>query len=84
MIESILLHKLTKHIYVVFFIGANDVARNETMNCISALFETLTKLKHTNGLVMGIPHRHDLIGFSFVKKEVQVVNRKIRKFSSVF
>jgi hypothetical protein len=59
--------------------GSKDVGRNETkqgMNWIRNFVETN---KHTNIILMEVPHRYDLIKDSCVNKEVVKCNRIIRK-----
>jgi hypothetical protein len=49
--------------------SANDIARNETKDCINTLQRTLVALTCTNAIVFNIPTRHDLIKESIVNKE---------------
>jgi hypothetical protein len=54
--------------------GANDIARNETRNCINTLKRTVSALTCTNVVVLNIPVRHDLIKESIVNKEIRKAN----------
>jgi hypothetical protein len=49
--------------------GANDISRNETINCINTLKTTLSALMPTNVVVLNIPARHYLVKESIVNKE---------------
>jgi flavin reductase (DIM6/NTAB) family NADH-FMN oxidoreductase RutF len=48
---------------------ANDIARNETTNCINTLKRTLSALTRTNVVVLNIPSRQDFIKESLANKE---------------
>lgn len=70
---------LVSNDFVVIMAGANDVAKNETLNAMEALQDTLPLLNNTNVIVVNIPHRHDLLASSCVNKEVVRANIKIRE-----
>jgi hypothetical protein len=57
--------------------GANDIARNETKNCINTLKRTLATLTCMNVVVLNIPTRHDLIKESKVNKDIKKANMDI-------
>jgi lysophospholipase L1-like esterase len=67
--------------HVVIMGGANDIAKNETKNCINTLKRTLSALTSTNVVVLIIPTRHDLITESIVNKEIRKANIDIYKIS---
>jgi lysophospholipase L1-like esterase len=56
--------------HVVIMGGANDISRNETINCRNTLKTTLSALTSTNVVVLNIPARHDLVKESIVNKEI--------------
>jgi hypothetical protein len=65
--------------HVVIMGGANDIAKNETKNCIITLKRTLSALTSTNVVVLNIPTRHNLITESIVNKEIRKANMNIYK-----
>jgi hypothetical protein len=70
--------------HVVIMGGANDIAKNETKNCINTLKRTLSALTSTNVVVLNIPSRHDLITESIVNKEIRNSNKDISKICKRF
>lgn len=67
--------------YVVLRLGSNHVAGNETRDCIRTLLDILPMLAHTNVVIVGIPHRYDLISLSYANNEIEKTNRKILKIN---
>ena len=59
--------------------GSNDVGRNETKQGINWIQNFVETNKHTNIILMEVPHRYDLIEDSCVNKEVVKFNHIIRK-----
>jgi hypothetical protein len=55
--------------------SSKDVGQNESTMGIRALKQFLSFHKHTNVIVLSVPHRHDLSSNSCVNHEVQVFNR---------
>jgi lysophospholipase L1-like esterase len=70
--------------HVVIMGGANDMAKNETKNCINTLKKTLSALTSTNVVVLNIPTRHDLITESIANKEIRKANIDIYKICKRF
>jgi lysophospholipase L1-like esterase len=70
--------------HVVIMGGANDISRNETINCINTLRTTLSALTSTNVEVLNIPARHDLVKDSIVNKEIRKANMDINKVCKRF
>lgn len=64
---------------VVLVAGANDIYHNEFHNAKHHLLKSLNSLQHTNVLVVGVPHRHDLMPTSIVNKEIAKANRQFKK-----
>jgi hypothetical protein len=64
--------------------GANDISRNETMNCINTLNTTLSALTSTNVVVLNIPARYVLVKESIVNKEIRKANMDINKVCKRF
>lgn len=75
---------LTSEDFVVLIGGSNDVSRNETENATKTLKDTLSSMKHTNVIVVDIPHRHDLADFSCVNKEIQKANSDYSDICKLF
>lgn len=69
----------TKKDIVVLCGGTQDVGKNETNKGIHKLKHFIDSHSHTNFIVLGVPHRHDLDLNSCVNNEVKVFNRKLKK-----
>jgi lysophospholipase L1-like esterase len=82
-ISSSDLKTLTKRDICVVWEGSNDVRRNETIMGIRALKDFVSSHKHTNVIVLNVPHRNDLAPNSCVNHEVQVFNRMLGKLRKV-
>jgi replicative DNA helicase len=63
---------------------ANDISRNETMNCINTLKSTLSALTSTNVVVLNIPAMYDLVKESIVNREIRKANMDINKVCKRF
>jgi hypothetical protein len=74
---------LTKNDFLIFWSGANDVAKNNTMKVFRYLVDFEKNNSHTNVILASVPHRHDLMSSSCVN-EVKVFNRKLMKISNIF
>ena len=61
---------LSKQDVVVVWRGSRDVGKNETKQGINRVKNFVETNKHTNIILMEAPHRHDLIQYSCVNKEV--------------
>jgi hypothetical protein len=72
--------------HVVIMGGANDISRNETMNCtsINTLKTTLSALTSTNVVVLNIPARYDLVKESIVNREIRKANMDVNKVCKRF
>jgi hypothetical protein len=64
--------------------GTKDVGRNESILGIHVLKHFVNSLKHTNVIVIKVPHRHDLSPNSCVNQEVQVFNRRLDKLKKAY
>lgn len=75
---------LGKEDVAVLLAGTNDVAHNESNQLVRSLKSRLSDLLHTNVLVFSVPHRHDLLEWSCVNKEVHAVNKRIKNICRHF
>ena len=73
---------LTKNDFFILWCGANDVAKNNTMEAFRYLVDFAKNSSHTNVILASVPHRHDLI--SCVNEEVRAFNRKLVKIRKIF
>jgi hypothetical protein len=73
---------LNKNDVIVFWGGSGDISKNNTQKGLRQLelVDFVKKIKHTNIVLMSVPHRHDLAYWSCVNKEVETFNRKLLKF----
>jgi hypothetical protein len=70
---------LNKNDVIVFCGGARDISNNNTQNGLRYLINFVKETKHTNIILISVPHRHDLVYWSCVNKEVETFNRKLIK-----
>ena len=73
------IQQLSTHDVVVMWGGSKDMGRNETKQGINWIQNFVETNKHTNIILMEVPHRYDLIQDSCVNKEVARFNHIIRK-----
>ena len=73
------IQQLSTQDVVVMWGGSKDVGRNETKQGINWIQNFVETNKHTNIILMEVPHRYDLIQDSCVNKEVARFNHIIRK-----
>ena len=69
---------------MVLWGGSNDVARNNSTEGLKMISKLLTETKHTNVILITVPHRHDLVPNSCVNIEVEVFNRRLYKDAERF
>ena len=77
------IRQLSKQDVVVVWGGSKDVGKNETKQSISCVKDFVETNKHTNIILMEVPHRHDLIQYLCVNKEVEKFNSNIKKHMKV-
>jgi len=77
-------NQLTNKDVMVLWGGSNDVARNNSTEGLKMISKLLTETKHTNVIVINVPHRHDLVPNSCVNIEVEVFNRRLYKDAERF
>jgi hypothetical protein len=78
------INNLTKNDFLILWIGANDVAKNNTMKAFRRLVDFAKNSSHTNVILTSVPHRHDLMSSSCVNEEVRAFNRKLMKIRKIF
>jgi hypothetical protein len=59
--------------------GANDVYNNNSWDALKLITEFMEINKHTNIIILCIPHRHDLPEWSCVNKGILAFNRALMK-----
>jgi len=77
------IQQLSKQDVVVVWGGLKDVGKNESKKGINRIQRFVETNKHTNIILMEVPHRHDLKQESCVNKEVKKYNSRIRKHMKV-
>jgi hypothetical protein len=75
--------QLTKRDAVVFWGGTNDIGKDNSQNGLRHLVNFVKNNSHTNIIVINVPHRHDLVNWSCVNREVRMFNRKLVKHMKV-
>jgi predicted protein tyrosine phosphatase len=73
---------LTKNDIIVVKGRANDVYRN-TRLALTQFVKFCEDLNNVNIIILDIPHRFDLMETSCVNKEIQIFNRKLKKYTKV-
>jgi hypothetical protein len=64
---------------VVLWGSSNDEARNNSFEGMKHIFDFRRNSNHTNGILMSIPYRHDLITNSSVNNAVEAYNRRLSR-----
>jgi lysophospholipase L1-like esterase len=68
---------------IVITAGANDVHRNNPNEALMSIIKFIQNNGNTN-MILGIPHRHDLVEYSCVNRAFQVFNHKLKKVANSF
>jgi hypothetical protein len=69
---------LTKQDVIVIWGGAKDVGKNETKLDLAVYRNLLRGISHANLTLMDVPHGYHLGKTSYINKEVEAYNRKLR------
>jgi len=77
------IQQLSKQDVVILWGGSRDVGKNEAKQGINRIKNFVEMNKHTNIILMEVPHRHDLIQYSCMNKEVEKCNSKMKKHTKV-
>ena len=77
------IQQLSKQDVAVVWGGSKDVGKNETKQGINWIQSFVQTNKHTNIILMEVPHRYDLTQDSCVNREVEKYNSTIRKLMKV-
>lgn len=64
--------------FYVSIAGANDVSRNEANECLENIEKCLECNRKKSVVVATIPHRHNLLYYSCVNKEIRKTNMKLK------
>jgi hypothetical protein len=75
---------LKKHDVIVFSAGANDVYRNNPNEALMKIIKFIHNNGNTNIMILGIPHRHDLVEYSCVNRAIMVFNHKLKRVANSF
>jgi hypothetical protein len=73
------LTRLTKNDVYIIWGGPQDVAKNETDVGLHLLKKSVYRQKHTNLIVMSVPHRYVFEIQLCVNSEIKVFYRKLKK-----
>ena len=72
--------QLSKQDVMIVWGGSRDVGKNESKQGINRLQGFVKTNKHTNIILMEVPHRYDLMRESCVNKEIQRFNNKLQEY----
>jgi hypothetical protein len=64
---------------VVVCAGTSDISKNDAKEGLKNIINFAKRNKHTNIIVMEALHRHDLVDWSCVNKEIDLFNRLLPK-----
>jgi lysophospholipase L1-like esterase len=70
---------ISKDDVVVVCAGSNDIRNNNAKEGLRNIINFVKRNSHTNIIVMEVLHRHDLVDWSCVNKEVRLFNRHLAK-----
>jgi hypothetical protein len=68
---------LTKNDLIIFWVGSNNVSKNNSQEGLKHLANFVQSNNHTNIFLMCVPPRHDLPEWSCVNNEIKTFNRKL-------
>jgi lysophospholipase L1-like esterase len=71
---------MSKDDVIVVCAGTNDISKNSAKEGLRNIINFVRRNSHTNIMVMEVLHRHDLVDWSCVNKEVRSFNRHLAKF----
>jgi chitinase len=71
--------RLTFKDILVFWGSTNDVSRNNSQEGLKKLIKFVEVNNNINIILLCVPHRHDLPGWSCVNNEIATFNRKLNK-----
>jgi hypothetical protein len=75
---------LTGKDILIYCGGSNDIMKNNTSRGIKWIHHFLLRYRHTNIIIMGAPHSHDLMETSIVNEEVKVFNKKLNDVANKY
>jgi hypothetical protein len=64
--------------------GANDVCKNNPNDALTEIIKFVHNNGNTHIMILGIPHRLDLVEYSHVNRTIQVFNYKLKKVANSF
>jgi hypothetical protein len=70
---------MSKDDIVIVCAGTNNISKNNAKEGIKNIVNFVKKPRHTNIIIMEAPHRHDLVDWSCVNKEIELFNRLLAK-----
>jgi lysophospholipase L1-like esterase len=70
---------MSKDDIVIICAGANDISKNNAKEGIRNIINFVKRTGHTNITIMEALHRHDLVDWSCVNKEIELFNRLLAK-----
>jgi hypothetical protein len=70
---------MSKNDAIVICAATNDISKNEAKEGLRNIINFVKHNSHTNIIVMEILHRHDLVNWSCVNKEIEQFNRQLTK-----
>ena len=76
--NSDLTRLIKKYVYIIWG-GPQNVAKNETEVGLHLLKKFVDRQKHTNLIVMSVPHRYDFEIQLHVNSEIKMFYRKLKK-----
>jgi hypothetical protein len=81
--QTVDLVNLKKRDVTVISAGANDNMNNPNV-ALMKIIKFIQNNGNTNIMILGIPHRHDLVEYSCVNRAIQVFNCKLKKVANSF
>jgi hypothetical protein len=70
---------ITKDDIVVVCAGSNDISKNNAKEGLKNVINFGRRTNHTNIIALEALHRHDLVYWSCVNKEIRIFNRLLAK-----
>jgi hypothetical protein len=78
------IRELTDKDIIVFWGGANNVSTNNTCEGLKNIMNFIQSNRHTNVILVTVPHRYDLPYWSCVNSEIETFNKKLKEIMRPF
>jgi len=76
--------KLPMNDILIIRSGTNDTDGNYSRNAFKNITNFIKNVNHTNIILISVPYRYDVTGYSHVNSTIKSFNSKLRKLAKIF